>query len=106
MPDDTTTKIGDQMKAAADTFKHSAEKMSASGAELGMRLLDQAETNTREAIAAMRATTQAKDVAEVMKIQGDYIRDQSARAMTHAREIGDMISGFGRDMLGQIIRRD
>lgn len=106
MQNETTTRLGDQMKAAADTMKTSAEKVGETGSELGMRLLDQAETNTREAFAAMRATAQARDAAEVLRIQGEYLRDQSARAMTQAREIGEMISGFGREMFGQIARRD
>ncbi len=33
----------------------------------------------------------------MMKIQGDYLRDQSSRAMTQAREIGEMIVQFGKD---------
>ncbi len=103
---DQTNKIGEQLKAAADNLKHSAEKMSATGAELGTRLLDQAEANTREAFAAIRAATQAKDVSEVIKIQGDYVRDQGTRAMTQAREISEMITGFGRDMMGQMTKRD
>ena len=103
---DATNKIGDQMRNAADTMKNSAEKMGETGSQLGLRLLDQAETNTREAFSAMRATAQAKDAAEVLRIQGDVMRDQSNRAIAQAREIGELISGFGREMFGQMTRRD
>jgi hypothetical protein len=37
-----------------------------------------------------------------MKIQGDFIRDQSTRNMTQAREIGELIMQFGRDTVGMV----
>lgn len=101
----STDKMSDQMKAAAETLKQSTEKMAASGSELGMRLLDQAETNTREAFAAMRAAAAAKDVSDVMRIQGDYLREQGNRSMAQAREIGEMITNFGRETIGQMTKR-
>ncbi|OYY89486.1 MAG: hypothetical protein B7Y45_11530 [Sphingomonas sp. 28-66-16] len=106
MADDTTAQIGDRMKAAADSFKASTEKMSETSAAVGLKLLDQAETNTREAFAAMRATAQARDASEIMRIQSEYLRDQGNRAMTQVREIGELISGFGRDAMSQMTRRD
>lgn len=98
--------IGERIKATADGIKQSAEKMTETGAALGLKMLDQAELNAREAFAAMRAAAQAKDVSEVVKIQSDYLRDQGSRAMTQAREIGEMITGFGRDTMSQMTRRD
>ncbi len=88
-------KMGDQMRA-------SAERMTATGTELGMRLLDQAEENTRQAFAAMRAAAQARDVSEVMRIQSDFLREQSSRAMAQATEIGELITSYGRDAIGQM----
>jgi hypothetical protein len=32
-----------------------------------------------------------------MKIQSDYLRTQSERSMSQAREIGELIMRFGRD---------
>ncbi|MBY0521273.1 MAG: phasin family protein [Sphingomonas sp.] len=97
--------FGDRMRDAGDTLKQSTEKMAETGTALGMKMLDQAESNAREAFAAMRAAAQAKDVSEVVKIQGDYLREQSSRAMTQAREIAELITGFGRDAIGQMSRR-
>lgn len=97
--------FGDRMRDAGDTLKQSTEKMAETGTALGMKMLDQAESNAREAFAAMRAAAQAKDVSEVVKIQGDYLREQSTRAMTQAREIAELITGFGRDAIGQMSRR-
>ena len=65
-----------------------------------MKVIEHAETNTREAFAAMRAAAGAKNPAEVAKIQGDYLRQQGARSMAHAREIGELIMQFGRDATG------
>jgi hypothetical protein len=48
----------------------------------------------------MRAAAGAKNPAEVAKIQGDYLRQQGARSLAHAREIGDLIMQFGRDAVG------
>ena len=60
---------------------------------------------TQEAFAAMRAAAQAKDLSEVMKIQGDYLREQGRRSMDQAREIGELIMRFGRDAV-QPLKRD
>lgn len=97
-----SAKVSEQMKAAAETMQQTGQKAAASGAELGMRLLDQAETNTREAFAAMRAAASARDVGDVMRIQGEYLREQGTRSMTQAREIAEMITGFGRDAISQL----
>lgn len=105
MADDTASKFGEQMKAAADRMQQSTETLSTSSVEMGMRLLDQAETNTHRAFATMRAIAQAKDVSEVMKIQSDYFREQGTRVVEQAREIGELMTGLGREMAGTITRR-
>ena len=80
-------------------MKESGEKIAKQGAAVSMKMLEHAEENTREAFAAMRAAASAKNPAEVAKIQGDYLKQQGARAMTHAREIGELIMQFGRDAM-------
>ena len=40
---------------------------------------------------------QARDVTDVLRIQGNYLRRQGERSMEQAREIGEMILRFGRD---------
>ncbi len=87
----------DKMQQAGEAMKATGERMADNSASVGTKMLDQAEENIRSAFAAMRAATQAKDLSEVMKIQGDYMRDQSTRAMTQAREIGEMIVQFGKE---------
>lgn len=88
-----------------DTARQTGEKIVESGAQIGTRLIDQAEENARQAFAAMRAAAGAKDLSQVMQIQGDYLRDQGSRAMTQAREIGDMIVSFGREAVSSVTKR-
>jgi hypothetical protein len=112
---DATDKTASRAKAAADrvdgareTLKKSGEKIKASGEKIAkqgsavsMKMIEHAEENTHQAFAAMRAAAGAKNPAEVAKIQGDYLKQQGARALAHAREIGDLILRFGRDAVGE-----
>ena len=90
-------KAADQMGAAGEAMRASGRKMAEGGSTIGTKMIDQAETNAREAFAAMREAASAKDLSDVMKIQGDYMREQAQRGMSQAREIGELIMQFGRD---------
>lgn len=83
----------------ADPARKTGMKFVEGGSNLGLRMLDQAESNTREAFAAMRQVAEAKDLSQVMKIQGDFLREQSNRSVSQAREIGELIMKFGRDVV-------
>ncbi|MBJ6120598.1 phasin family protein [Sphingomonas sp. BT553] len=91
------TEFQDQAKAGAEKMNEAGQKIAEQGSTIGAKIIDQVETNTREAFAAMRAATRAKDITEVMRIQSDYLRDQGNRAMTQAREVGELIMQFGKD---------
>ena len=80
-------------------MRQAGGKMLENGSAIGTRVIDQAEENARQAFEAMRAAAGAKDLSEVMRIQGDYLREQGNRSMAQAREIGDMIAQFGRDAI-------
>ena len=99
MADDKSTfdKVVDPMKRAGEAVKASGGKMAEGGSHVGLKVIDQAEQNAREAFAAMRAAASAKDLTEVMKIQGDYLREQGSRSMAQAKEIGELIMQFGRE---------
>lgn len=97
----------DQTRAATDaiqgSMQNAAEQMKAAGGKatetsqaLNTKIIDQAETNVREAFVAMRAAATAGSIGDVLKVQGDYVREQSARNMAQAKEIGEMIASFGR----------
>ena len=90
----------DRVEAAGDKVRKSGEKIARQGSAVSLKVIEHAETNTREAFAAMRAAAAAGNPAEVAKIQGDYLRQQGARSLAHAREIGDLILQFGRDAVG------
>lgn len=90
-------KVVEPAKRAGEAMKASGQKIAEGGSTIGARMIDQAEANAREAFAAMREAAGARDLSQVMKIQGDYLREQSTRSMTQAREIGELIMRFGRD---------
>ena len=100
--DTINEKIVDPAKKAGEAMKSSGSKIAEGRATVGMKLLDQAEENTKQAFAAMRAAAGAKDLTEVMKVQGDFLRDQGSRSMTQAREIGDLIVQFGKDVVAPL----
>ncbi|OQW74572.1 MAG: phasin [Sphingomonas sp. 28-62-20] len=100
--DTINEKIVDPAKKAGEAMKSSGAKLAEGGSTVGMKMLDQAEENTRQAFAAMRAAAQAKDLTEVMKVQGDFLRDQGTRSMSQAREIGDLIMQFGKEAVAPL----
>lgn len=93
-------RVVDPAKRAGEAMKASGDKALENNKTIGLKVIDQAETNAREAFAAMRAAAGAKDLSEVMKIQGDFLREQGNRSMTQAREVGELIMQFGRDAVG------
>ncbi len=97
-----TDRIVEPAKKATEAMRETSAKLAESGSTVGMKMLDQAEENTRQAFAAMRAAAKAKDITEVMKVQGDFIREQGSRSMTQAREIGDLIVQFGKDAVAPL----
>ena len=95
--DSINDRVIDPMKRAGEAMKASGEKVAEGSSAVGLKVIDQAEQNAREAFAAMRAAASAKDLTQVMKIQSDYLRDQGSRSMAQAREIGELIMQFGRE---------
>lgn len=89
----------DKMKAAGDAVREGAAKAGENTVALHMKVIDQVEENTRSALAALRAAAQAGGVTELMQVQADYVREQSTRSMNQAREIGELITKFGREAM-------
>ncbi len=100
--DTINEKIVDPAKKAGEAIRSAGTHMAEDGATVGMKMLDQAEENAKQAFAAMRAAAQAKDVTGVMKVQGDYLREQGARSMGQAREIGELIVQFGKNAVAPL----
>lgn len=100
MADETGTGgFGDPVKAASDALRGAGNKAAENSSALSLTVLDHAEQNTREAFAALRAAASATSVTDLMKVQGDYVREQSSRSVDQARKIGELITRFGREMM-------
>lgn len=84
-------------RRAGEAFKASGEKAAEGRTTIGLKMIEQAEANAREAFDAMRQAAGAKDMTEIMRIQADYLRKQGSRAVDQAREIGELIARFGRE---------
>ena len=95
-------KVVDPARRAGEAMKESGGKIAEGGATIGKAMIDQAEQNAREAFAAMREAASASDLTQVMKIQGDYLREQSQRSMSQARESGELIMKFGKDAVAPL----
>ena len=95
-------RVVEPAKRAGEALRHGGQQIAANNQQIGVKMIDQAEQNTREAFAAMRKAAQASDLSEVMRVQGDYLREQSARSMAQAREIGELIVNFGKDAVGSL----
>jgi hypothetical protein len=95
-------RVVDPAKRAGEAIKASGQKVAEGGATIGTKMIDQAEQNAREAFAAMREAASAKDISDVLRIQGDYLREQGQRSMSQAREIGELIMQFGRDAVAPL----
>ena len=78
------------------------QKIAQNNQAIGLKMIEQAETNTHEAFAAMRKAAQATDLSSVMQIQGDFLREQGTRSMAQARELGELIAQFGRDAVSTL----
>lgn len=97
MRDAFADRVAEPAQRAGQALRQTGERIAATNQTIGIKVIDQAQRNAAEAFAAMRQAAQAKDVSDVMRIQGDYLREQAQRSMAQAREIGELIASFGRD---------
>ena len=95
-------KVVEPAQRAGEALKASGQKIVENNSQIGVKMIDQAEQNAREAFNALREAAAAKDLSEVIRIQGDYLREQSNRSMSQAREIGELIMQFGRDSVSSL----
>ncbi len=95
-------RVVEPARRAGEALREGGQKIAQNNQQIGLKMIDQAEQNAREAFNAMRKAAQATDLSSVMQIQGEYMREQGGRAMAQAREIGELIAQFGRDAVGAI----
>ncbi|MES2753287.1 MAG: phasin family protein [Pseudomonadota bacterium] len=100
--DTVTERLIDPARKAAENVRESIVDAGQNSAAFSMKIIEQAEHNAREAFNAMRAAAKSKDVSEVLRVQGDFLREQGSRSLAQAREIGDLIAQFGRDAIAPL----
>src|SRR3546814_20041785 len=87
--------ITDKVREAGEKMRASGERIAGHGSDLGMKLLDQAEQNTSEAVEAMRRDAKASALSEGVHVQGEDMREQGNGRETAARGGGE-----GRAQIG------
>lgn len=85
--------------SVVDPLTKAGKKAADNSATISLKMIDHAEANSRDAFEAMRAAARADSLAEVLRIQGEYIREQGSRNMTLVREVGELIVQMGKDSL-------
>lgn len=103
---DMNDRIVEPLKAAGEALRGAGAKAAENSSAISQTVLDHAEQNTREAFAALRAVAKVTSVTDLMKIQGDFVREQSSRSVEQARQIGDLITRFGRDAMSSLGKKD
>ena len=94
--------VMDPARRAGEAMRASGQKVADGSATLGLKIIEQAERNSHQAFEAMREAAKAKDLGDVIRIQSEFLREQSQRSMNQAREIGELIMQFGRDAVAPL----
>ena len=89
----------ESVKKAGKGIKEATSKAAANAATLNGKVIDHAEENTRAAFIALRTAASVKSVSDLARIQAEYVKEQSARSATQAREVGELIAQFGKDAM-------
>ena len=99
-------RLAEPLKAAGEAMRGAGAKAAENSAAMSLTVIEHAEQNTREAFSAMRAAAKVTSVADLMKLQGDYVREQSSRSVEQARQIGDLITRFGREVMAPLGKKE
>lgn len=95
-------RVVEPAKRAGEAMREGGQKIAENNQQIGLKMIEQAESNSHQAFAAMRKAAQATDLSSVMQIQGEFLREQGTRSMAQAREIGELIAQFGRDAVSTL----
>jgi len=95
-------RVAAPIKKAGKSIRESATKAVANTVAINTTVIDHAEANAHEAFAALRKVASAKTVQEVVKVQTEFVKAQSARSTAQVREVGEMIASFGRDAISML----
>ena len=98
----TAEKIAEPIKKAGKAIRETASKAVQNTVAVNTKVIDHAEANAHEAFAAMRRVAEAKTVQDIIKVQSEFVKTQSARSTAQVREVGELIASFGRDALAMM----
>ena len=76
---------------AADAADGAGLSVSANAKDMGTKAMTFAEQNIAAAFELAQKMVRAKDVQEVLKLQGDYARTQMSAIQTQAKELGSIV---------------
>lgn len=84
-------------KEVGKTLEAARDRAVERNRELNLRIIEIAETNTREVFGAARAAAGASSLSELFEIQNSFVRDQVTRSTTQLRELGELIFTASKD---------
>ncbi|KAF0122345.1 MAG: Phasin 2 [Xanthobacteraceae bacterium] len=91
--------VGAAHRTVSD-MEESAGAVQSSTQDVGRKAISFAETNVAASFAYAQRLVQARDVAEVMQIQSEFLRDQMKTMAEQARELGTSLSPRTSDRKG------
>ena len=94
--------IKEPIKKAGKVIKETSATAVKNSAQINVKVIDHAESNAREAFAAMRAAATAGSVQNLVKIQSDFVKEQGKRSLEQAKEVGKLIARFGREAMDMV----
>lgn len=89
--------ITEPLKDVGKTLEEARERTVERNREISVKVIEIAETNTREAFGAARAAAGAKSVVELVEIQNAFLREQATRGATQLRELGELFYKANQD---------
>ena len=98
-------RVMEPLREAGEALKQARQRASEHNETISLRLIDFAERNMADTLEALRAAARAKDVGEVLNIQGNFLREQLTRGVDQFREIAEMVSTAGRETAKPITDR-
>jgi phasin family protein len=99
---DAVEDAGNAVEKAGKKIRETVEHAMHNAAALNARVIDHAEENAKEAFAALRKIATSKDVKDIVQVQADFVKQQSARSVAQVKEVGEMIASFGRTAVDAI----
>ena len=103
--DNVLDRVMEPLKQASEALKDIRQRAGEHNQEVNLRLLEFAERNMTETLEALRAAARAKDLTEVLTIQGNFLRDQMTRSADQVREFTELMNKVGREALERVGER-